>query len=110
MKTQSIHLTWQGRLSIEGIIPLREALLAALNQHAEITIDLAGVEHFDPACVQLLCATCGSASMGDKRLSLHGAKNPALAQTLRAHGLNYRENCLRSRKADCLWPKENGND
>lgn len=110
MKPQPFHLTWQGRLSIEEVIPLRDGLLAALNPHAEITIDLAGVEDLDLACLQLLCSACGSASIRGKRLSLRGAENPALTQTLRGNGLNYRENCLRSRKTGCLWPKENRSD
>lgn len=110
MKSSSFHLNWQGRLSIEEVIPLRSDLLAAFNQHAEITIDLVGIEHLDLACVQLLCAACGSASIRGIRLSLRGAENPALTQTLRMNGLNYRENCLRSRKAGCLWLKENGKD
>jgi len=110
MKSSSILLNWQGRLSIEEVIPLRNALLAALNQHAETTIDLDGVELLDLACVQLLCAACGSASTRGKRLSLRGTENPALAQTLRMNGLSYRENCLRSHKAGCLWLKENGKD
>jgi anti-anti-sigma regulatory factor len=110
MRPSSFHLTWQGRLSIAEVIPLRDDLLAALNQHAEITIDLADVELLDLACVQLLCAACGSASIRGKRLSLRGTENPALAQTLRMNGLNYRENCLRSRIAGCLWLKENGKD
>lgn len=109
MTPQPFRLSWQGRLSIEEVNPLRAALLAALHQHAEIIIDLNGVEHLDLACVQLLCAACGSASIRGKRLTLCGAENPALAQTLRNNGLNYRENCLRSSKVGCLWPQEKGN-
>lgn len=109
MKPQSVLLSWQGRLSIEEVNPLRDDLLAALHQHAEITIDVSNVEHLDLACVQLLCAACGSASIRGKRLSLCGAENPALAQTLRNNGLNYRENCLRSSKVGCLWPQEKEN-
>lgn len=110
MKPQPFSVTWQGRLSIEEVIPLRDGLLAALNQHDEIAIDLVAVECLDLACVQLLCAACGSASIRGKGLTLRGGENPALAQTLRVHGLNYRENCLRSRKVGCLWPKEKGQD
>lgn len=108
MRGTSVQLNWQGRLSIEDVAPLREALLAALNQHADISIDLAGVEEFDLACIQLLCSACGSVSLRGKRLTLRGADNPALAQILRVNGLNYRENCLRSRKSGCLWLKEKG--
>lgn len=108
MKTQPFHLTWQGRLSLEEVIPLRDSLLAALNQHDNVTIDVGEVVSFDLACLQLLCAACGSATIRGKRLRLHGAANPALAQVLAENGLNYRENCLRSRS--CLWPQEEGND
>lgn len=110
MKTPATLLSWQGRLSIEEMVPLRDALLAALHQHAEITVDLAAVASFDLACLQLLCSACGSASIRGKRLTLHGAENPALAQALRVNGLNHRENCLRNHKTGCLWPKERGND
>ena len=110
MKTQPFPLLWQGHLSIEEVIPLRDGLLAALNQHAEVTIDVGGVASFDLACLQLLCAACGSASIRGKRLSLHNAANPALAQILAENGLNYRENCLRSRSCGCLWPPEKGSD
>lgn len=109
MKVNTTKLHWQGRLSIEEVTPLRDALLIALNQHTEITIDVSKVEEIDLSCVQLLCAACGSASMRGSRLSLCGAKNPALAQCLLKNGLNYRDNCLRSDKSDCLWPKEKGN-
>lgn len=110
MKAQPFHLIWQGRLSIEEVIPLRDGLLAALNQHAEVSIDVGGVASFDLACLQLLCAACGSAAIRDKKLRLHGAANPALAQILAENGLNYRENCLRSRSCGCLWPQEKGNN
>lgn len=108
MKTRATLLSWQGRLSIEEMVPLRDELLAALNQHAEVTVDLAAVETLDLACLQLLCSACGSASIRGKRLALQGAENPALAQTLRVNGLNHRENCLRSRKTSCLWPTRGG--
>lgn len=108
MKTPITQLSWQGRLSIEEVHPLRIALLSALNQDAEVFVDLAGVTAIDLACVQLLCAACGSAAMRGKQLSLRNAGNPALGQTLRENGLNYRENCLRSRNTSCLWPQEKG--
>ena len=106
--TTPFHLNWQGRLSIEEVIPLRDALLAALNQHAEVTIDVGDVASFDLACLQLLCAACGSAAIRGKRLTLRNAANPALAQILAENGLNYRENCLRSSCCGCLWPQEKG--
>jgi len=110
MKASSIHLTWQGRLSIDEIIPLRDELLDALNQHGEITIDVGGVASFDLACLQLLCAACGSAAIRSKKLRLLDAGNPALTQILADNGLNYRDNCLRSRSSVCLWPQEKGNN
>lgn len=110
MKTQPFHLIWQGRLSLEEVVPLRDSLLVALNQHAEVTIDVGDVVSFELACLQLLCAACGSASIRGKRLSLHNAENPALAQILAENGLNHRENCLRSRSCGCLWPQEKGNN
>jgi anti-anti-sigma regulatory factor len=110
MKTPAFQLNWQGRLSIEEVNSLRNDLLAALDQHTEITLDLSNVDHLDLSCIQLLCAACGSASIRGKRLSLRGAENPALGQTLRNNGLNYRDNCLRSRKSGCLWPQAKGND
>ncbi len=109
MKAPVMRLTWQGRLSIEEVLPLRDDLLAALNQHVEVTIDVGGVTSFDLACLQLLCAACGSAALRGKRLRLLGTANPPLAQILAENGLNYRENCLRSRsRSGCLWPQEKG--
>lgn len=108
MKPPAMHLTWQGRLSIEEVLPLRDALLAALNEHTEVTIDVDKVASFDLACLQLLCAACGSAAIRGRKLRLHGTANPALAQILAENGLNYRNNCLRSRSSNCLWPQEKG--
>lgn len=108
MKAPVMHLTWQGHLSIEEVRPLRDALLVALNQQSEVTIEVAGVESIDLACLQLLCAACGSASIRGKKLQLRGAANPALALVLAENGLNYRENCLRSRTNNCLWLKGTG--
>ena len=108
MKAPVMHLAWQGNLSIEEVLPLRDALLTALNQHAEVSIDVSGVASFDLACLQLLCAACGSAAIRGKKLRLLGAANPALTQILADHGLNYRENCLRGRNSVCLWPQEKG--
>lgn len=102
MKPQTI-LTWQGELAIDAVAALRETLLDALNRHDEVSIDLTDVTRLDLACLQLLCAACGSASIRGKRLALRGADNPALARLLRDHGLGYRSNCLRSRKDACLW-------
>lgn len=108
MKKQPFTINWQGAISIEEITPRRDALLTALNEHSEVTIDISNAVSFDLASLQLLCSACGSASIRSKRLRLRGAENPVLTQILRANGLNYRENCLRSRLNHCLWQKNEG--
>ncbi|MBK1689658.1 STAS domain-containing protein [Rubrivivax gelatinosus] len=56
-------LAIEGELTIYRAAELRQALLAALDQHgADLEVDLAGVTEFDSAGVQLLMAAAKSAA------------------------------------------------
>lgn len=81
------RLSIDGELTIRSAIANRDRLLAALADHGELEVDLAGVSEFDSAGVQLLVAARKSATAAGKVLRLAGA-SPAIVEVLDFLGLH----------------------
>ena len=78
----------QGALTIAAAAEWRARLLAALTAAGdELVLDLAGVDAFDSAGVQLLLATRRALDGRGARLSLQGV-TPVVAEALAALGLD----------------------
>ncbi len=92
---------WQGVLTVQRVIALKEELFIALDGLDKILINLSGATEIDPACMQLLCSAHRSAVTLNKELTLIGAGH--LAETIRESGFLRHVGCALDCNHSCLW-------
>lgn len=68
----SAALPIEGELTVFAVHALKERLMAALNEHAQLSIDLSAISEVDGAGIQLLLAAKREAHQRGGHLSLMG--------------------------------------
>ncbi len=74
---EKILVSVEGAFTIYEAPELREALLRAFENHAEVLLDLSGVTECDTAGIQLLCSARTTADTEGKRFMMPPGKGPA---------------------------------
>ncbi|MCP4715734.1 MAG: STAS domain-containing protein, partial [Deltaproteobacteria bacterium] len=63
-------LCFNGNLTVDSVVELKEALLGALETSDDLCINLEGATQVDLACLQVLCSAHMTAVGMDKQLQL----------------------------------------
>ncbi len=95
---------WQGEMTIQRVVELRQELMQALERTDRLLIDLSEVTEIDPACLQLLCSGHRTATALNKELTLLGSGR--LGETLRHTGFVRHVGCAQDCNHSCLWVEE----
>ncbi|MBW2107148.1 MAG: STAS domain-containing protein [Deltaproteobacteria bacterium] len=86
-KTESDNgatLSITGSMTIYDASELRQHLLACLEEHPGMILDLSGVEDCDTAAIQVLCAARKSAELTGKPVSFQQPAGPVIEAAHRA--------------------------
>ncbi|MFA6504584.1 MAG: STAS domain-containing protein [Treponemataceae bacterium] len=79
-------VTWEGSPSVEKAAALKEGLVAALAQAAQVVVSLSLMDSIDLAAIQLLIAAQREAEKTGKTFHLTGTIKPDLAHALIVSG------------------------
>jgi anti-anti-sigma regulatory factor len=96
---------WQGALTVQRVVALKEELFRALDQLDSILIDVSGATEIDPACMQLLCSAHRTATQLKKDLALLG--HGKFSATIREAGFARHIGCALDCNRSCLWVDRN---
>lgn len=89
MATSSVSvkvITWEGCPSVEKAAVLRDELLAALAEAAQVVVSVSMLEGVDLSIIQLLRAAAAEAALQGKAFHLTGSIKPELARVLVVSG------------------------
>lgn len=104
---QPATLRVSGEASIVYIRQLKAALVEALREHPDLTVDCQGVTDADFSFLQLLC----SAHRTFQSLRLTPACHEALGGVMESAGLErFQGCCLAIDKHSCIWIRPASND
>lgn len=96
-------LTTEFRWTIENVVQIREALLAALGRSDCLDLDFRLMTEIDLAGLQLLCAAHQSVVASGKRLVLRGRDTERFHNIIRNAGFLRTVGCSRDTQGTCLW-------
>jgi anti-anti-sigma regulatory factor len=96
---------WQGALTVQRVVALKEELFLGLDELDKILINLSGATEIDPACMQLLCSAHRTAISLNKELALIGGGH--LAEAMREAGFLRHIGCALDCNHSCLWVNRN---
>ncbi|HJV64533.1 MAG TPA: STAS domain-containing protein [Geomonas sp.] len=99
----TVELKVSGCLTVAEAAGFRDGLLAALEQGADIAVDLTAVTEVDLAGLQLLCAAHGSAQAAGKRFWIEDGDNEVLKKMTAEAGFQRHAGCGRDKTSSCIW-------
>lgn len=94
---------FNGDLTIENAQELHRLLLAALDNHKEISLFFEEVTAVDLSFVQLLCAAHRTAVRADKILKLADPRPEVLKTAVRETGFIRETGCALDSQGSCIW-------
>lgn len=95
-------LVLAGDLTIQRVAGLRGALLGALQEVEQLTLDMTGVTEVDVPCLQLLCSAHRTFLGSGKNLEILDGGPEALLQAMNAAGYSSHV-CGANMAVNCLW-------
>ena len=108
--TSCQKLVISGALGIAGIRHLKEDLLAALNGHAHVVLDMSAVTDLDYSVFQLLCSANKYAQQHGRHFQLQGQCTEPLIDRAQSLGFLRDHACSKVKDPDkCLWIPKNLN-
>ncbi len=104
------QLIISGPLGIASVSQLKDDLLAVLNDHAHVILNMAAVTDIDYSVLQLLCSANKYAQRHGKRFQLQGQCTEALIDRAQSLGFLRDHACSKVEDPDqCLWIPKNLN-
>lgn len=94
--THEHHILLEGGLTVSNIEPIKETVLAALQQYQSIKIQLQNVEILDLSVLQILYALRRAAKTDSKTIQLEMYLSEELQTLVRQSGLDRKFNYLAS--------------
>jgi len=96
-------LKLSGGVTIAQAAELKEALLNALGQACELTVELSGLTDIDLTGLQLLGAAHRSAVASGKRFVVEDGGNRVFLDTVEAAGFRRQAGCNQDTEGTCIW-------
>jgi len=96
-------LTLAGELTLPHAEELKKALLRALLETDDVSIDFGSVQEVDVSCLQLVCSARRSAARLKKRVSLGGCLPPVVKEAAEAAGYARLKGCKLDCDKSCIW-------
>lgn len=97
-------LLLSGSLTIQNAIPLKEALLRAVGEVSQLTINLEQVEKLDLTALQLLCVTQRALLEQGKNVTREGSIPEVVSRIVQESGFS---DCVGSGDESGLWAGAN---
>ena len=93
----------EGELNIQDAGQLKETLVKAFAETAELSLDLSGVTGIDIACMQVLCSAHKTFLTANKSFVVQGRVAPSFEQSVQDGGYARTAGCHADSQRTCLW-------
>jgi anti-anti-sigma regulatory factor len=101
---QTLKVT--GKVTIEQAAQFKEALISALAEAQDITLEISGVTDLDLSALQLFCSGHRTAVLQGKRLTLLHQGNEVFERVKNDAGFQRHIGCDKDDTNSCLWVEE----
>ncbi len=98
-----LHLS--GEITIGQAYHFKTAMMEAIEDCKELTVDLRNVSKADMACLQIICAVCRGFTTESRKLSIHGLDSDVFSRLAKDAGLDHVRQCHFNELVTCLWAR-----